>query len=264
MTPEETALQKATLEKAQLAALAKAHGAAVHLTRIAKAVTGFHDQMSKLHKILGTGAGDQDEPAASPGGGSEPTAVNITAAGTPNIVPFDKSTPAPTATTTVMTAEQQNLAITKGIEQGIEAALMKIVPALMGKGDVVDEMECPNCKKDMKECQCTKVQIAKAAAAQARITQPPAPTEPAPVNKTAGVGDRNNVPVARAATANVAKAFDQPGPSGQPVTTRTDAETQALVVKAAGGDQEAQLALMKGSKPSEIPSTLIDPLSKIH
>jgi hypothetical protein len=84
------------------------------------------------------------------------------------------------------------------------------------------------------------------------------------VAKAAGVGDRTNVPVARVASPNVAKAFDQPGPSGQPVAARTDAETQALVIKAAGGDQEAQLALMKGATPGEIPTTLIDPLSKIH
>jgi len=255
MDQNETALQKANLEKA--------HAAKAHLERIAKAVTSFNDTMTKLHKahhddmhkaigalhkVLGTGPGTQGEVAP---GGSEPEGVGTIPAGaSTSTVEFGKTT---------MTPEEQVAAINKGVEDG----LTKILEAILGKNK--EDEECPNCGKPEEKCACTKAEVAKAAAAKALAG---VTTTDEPVAKVApGIGDRGKVaPVARvAAPGAVTKAFDQPGPAGTgtvaDTTTTVSAET---VMKAASGDLQAQLAVMKGSRPTELPVTLVEPMSKVH
>jgi hypothetical protein len=252
MTKEETeALQKAALEKA--------HSAGTIIGRMGKAVTSFHKTMGDLHKahhddmhkafgqltkVLGTGPGEQESNGVAPGS-SEPVGVGLVPDGaTSNLQDFGKLAPA-----------DQQKALDAMILKGVEAVLTKVLTPEGG--------DCPACSGDMTSCACTKAQIAKAASDKLNKTVETPVVEP--VAKVApGIGDRKTVPVARVVSPAMGKAFDQPGNSGQPVTEHTEAEMSVLVQKAASGDQNAQLELMKGSKPTEIPSTLIEPLSKIH
>jgi len=245
--------------------LQKANSAAKHLARMSKAASSFHDQMSKLHKahhddmqsacsnlakVLGVG----DAYTEGGGVGEVKGEAQVPAGGTQNIQDFGKAAAAPVA------AAAQETFTKAEVESLIEDTLSKFVDSLTkakgGKGKPNESSSSSSSSSSTPANKAAKPNESSSSSSSA-----------AGGKKTSkGIGSRAEAtPVTR--TTPVFKAMEGMPNLQQPTaaTPATQAEREALVVKAASGDQEAVLQLMKGVKMIDgVPDTLVAPLSKIH
>lgn len=250
--------------------LQKAHGAMQHIARIAKACGSFHEEMGKLHKshldkVNALHKAHHDDLQSALGklaktlgventfseGGSaigEPASAGTPAVsgGTPNIQDFGKAA----GISEGMTKEQ--------VEATVADTITKVLTAVLGKAEGGKKPE---------ESSSSSSSSSKKAKKAAKPTDSSSSSSSSSSKSAAkGIGSRHKVaPVTRVSP--VFKAMEgMPNNAAAPAaaTQATQAEREALVLKAANGDTEAILQLMKGAQPAELPNTLMEPLSKIH
>lgn len=265
--------------------LEKAHSLAHHLGRVAKAVSSFHDHMTKLHKahhdamhkahsdmmkahtehmtkVHGLHKAHHDDMhkaiqhlhkmvGVEPGedakyGIDEPKSMSLMDAGTKNLQDFG-GTPSPDA------AKAANGSMTKAevaemLNEGFNSFATTFLKALSGDGDGDgdgDGEECPSCGKPMKHCKCK-------------------------AKKAAGIGDRSQSqqPIFRATSPTVlapAKGSPEDVSNGLTKATPTAQMTPDLARAALNGDRDALRKFMQSSQDAQnVPDTILEPLSKIH
>jgi len=228
--------------------LAKAHSVAHHLGKMVKAVSSFHDHMVKLHKVhhddmhaamqklhkmVGIESAEQSEYGAT---GGEPQGTDLEAAGTKNLQNFGSSGSSDVG----KTAKTAPAAKTETGGNMTKAEVQTMLDENSQKMETMFNAFAESFLKAMTGGDET-----------AQTAQP--------IQKAVGVGDRTQIqqPVQQVVNKNDAGPISQQ-PAAPPLTPD-------LAKRAIDGDQEAQIAFMKSALPqSDVPSTLVAPLSKIH
>jgi len=255
----ETTNNTPLLEKAAQESISKSLGRMAAATEsfnttMARLHKAHHDDMSKAYGGLAKALGVEGFPY-SVGGNGEPGSVDIEKEGTKNLQDFEpkgpwdhgaapRSDPPPApgekaAPAGTLTKDEVAAMIKAEREQTVNDTVSEVLTALFGKGHDADDL-CPNCHLKKGECKCAAMKVERAAPA-------------------AGIGDRGSIaPVVRGETPlTKGGAIVQDAPM-------TDSEREDVVRKAANGDTDAILRLMKGARPTDVPTTLVEPLSKIH
>jgi hypothetical protein len=276
--------------------LQKAHSAGIHLARMAKAVSDYHTKASalsndfigkavalgkahhddmhavvgKLHKILGA------EEAGAGGDDDEPKPKDIEAEGTRSLITFDGKTisiddlrKANAAAAAVAAGAAPTGAVASGAAASGAAASGAASALTMAD---LEKFHTDNLAKMGEMMNTFAETLVKSLAG---VEEGASPSDGSDiqnrVEKTlpiggggpaTGVGDRSDVqrPVVKGGGPTSMTKGQENG-AQQPTAAVAE---PVDVAKAISGDPVEALKLMKGSKPTELPNTLVEPLSKLH
>lgn len=269
-------LTQADLEKA-------AKNISTHLGKMRKSVADFNKSMdsgiTECHKILGVdeakemGDGDPKPAGAIPAGATDPGysfKVFKLENGDSLKVYDDGKKPAE-----VIKAGSEVInegEIQKRIDDGVNSGLLLILKALIGEDEAEAILKAAKGKKEDsadgsasgQDCDDDAAKAAKNKAGSASGAA--SGSASGDVSKVAaGLGDRSQTPVVISGARPVVKvmpvtkADDGVAAATDPPAAKVD---DATVRKAfEGGDVSAQLALMKGAKPADVPPTIVHAMS---